>query len=106
MYQLLFRNRWIALLWVGMTLASIGAFVSEGGGTDRLGDTAEDVREQRSMMADDTPPAFAEEAPTVDDTALIDAATGYDPAPMDDTTPEDAPRIVRKGMSERAADAE
>ena len=40
MYQLLFRSRWFALLWAGVTLASIGAFVSEGGGTDKLDDTA------------------------------------------------------------------
>jgi hypothetical protein len=107
MYQLLFRSRWFALLWAGVTLASIGAFVSEGGGTDKLDDTAQDVREQRQMMAGGgAPPTFVEEAPLVDDTALIDPATGYDPAPMDDTDPEGAPKIVKKGVVAQPAEAE
>lgn len=45
MSRFLFKSRWIALAWLLATVFSIGAFFSEGGGHESLGETADDIRE-------------------------------------------------------------
>jgi hypothetical protein len=49
-FTLLFRNRWFALAWVGLTLASVSLFVGKDGGADRLTESAAQVRAQREML--------------------------------------------------------
>lgn len=46
--RLLFRNRWIALLWATSVMASMAAFVSEDGGTAQVQAAAEQIRAQKS----------------------------------------------------------
>lgn len=50
MYRFLFRSRWLAVGWVFLTLASVAAFMAEGGGKDTLDAAAEDIRAQQRQM--------------------------------------------------------
>ena len=46
----LFRNRWLALLWLATTLFSASLFVGDDGGAEKLHDTAEQIRAQRQQL--------------------------------------------------------
>lgn len=50
MMQLIFRNRYAALAWVGLSLFSAALFVGDGGASEKLEDTAEQVRAQNAAM--------------------------------------------------------
>jgi hypothetical protein len=50
MYQLLFRSRWIAAIWALATLVSVATYVSEGGGNDKIAQTAADIKAQRNRL--------------------------------------------------------
>ena len=60
MYRFLFRSRWLAVGWVFLTLASVAAFMAEGGGKDTLDAAAEDIRAQQRQID-----GFAEAEPHV-----------------------------------------
>ncbi|MEO5586601.1 MAG: hypothetical protein ABIQ81_02795 [Novosphingobium sp.] len=57
MFSLLFRNRWAALGWAALTLASVAAFVSTGGGADMITRSIRQIETQRKILA--VPPAPA-----------------------------------------------
>lgn len=48
--SMLFRNRWFALLWLAMTVASASLFVGEDGGAAKLLDSAKQIRTQREQL--------------------------------------------------------
>jgi len=52
MLKLLFSSRWLALLWVGGTMASVASFVTKDGAVDQIGATAQKVSTQRRELAD------------------------------------------------------
>ncbi len=89
----MFRNRWLALLFVGMVLAGITRIVGteEGGGVVEV--ARDQILSQHGQAANRQPDDVAiretetsrdvvlEFAP---DEELIDPATGYDPTPVDE----------------------
>ncbi|MCT2557624.1 hypothetical protein N0B51_01375 [Tsuneonella sp. YG55] len=86
----MFRNRWFALLFVGMVLAGVANLVGTeaGGGAISAAQTQfADQREQAEALVDHGPPGEGEpdiELQFTPDEELIDAATGYDPTPVDE----------------------
>ncbi len=50
MMQLIFRNRWAALIWALCTMGSIATFVSKGGGSDRIEEASAKIKAQRAEM--------------------------------------------------------
>src|SRR3990167_7587894 len=98
MYQFLFKNRWIAIAFVVMTLVSVRAIVGGEGEDSLLSRTQKDLAAQRagikSAMADlDVDPesiAAQQVAAPVStdpiigftpDEELVDNASGFDPTP-------------------------
>jgi len=96
-YQFLFKNRWIALAFVGFTLLSVYTLVGTEDDASVLGamtgiaaqpdqNPAEmsivEQPQQPEYLADDGMADFADDA-YVGDEELIDPATGTDPTPMD-----------------------
>jgi hypothetical protein len=51
MSQLLFRNRWFALVWALLICFSISRFFDEGGGQEQLTKAAADIRTSRVQAA-------------------------------------------------------
>ena len=51
MSQLLFRNRWIALVWALALCYSIASFFGKDGGQEQLADAAQDIRSSRVAAA-------------------------------------------------------
>lgn len=66
--QLIFRNRYAALIWVGLSLFGAAAFVGEGGGIEQVDQTAAQVRAQaEDLTAVPSPaPSEAEESPAAE----------------------------------------
>jgi len=60
MYSYLFHNRWIAAVWVAFMLISAVAFVSEGGGQQKLDAAAAKIREDRQKQIAAPPPSYPE----------------------------------------------
>ena len=60
MYRFLFRSRWLAVGWVFLTLASVAAFMAEGGGKDSIDAAVEDISAQQRQID-----SFAEAEPNV-----------------------------------------
>jgi hypothetical protein len=99
----MFRNRWFALLFVGVTLAGVTRLIGthEDGGT--LDDAkAQLIAQQRAAQSFTEPAAPSEAEESGDDLPveftpdeeLIDPAVGEDPTPIDEfaesqTSPED-----------------
>jgi hypothetical protein len=48
MTQLLFRNRWFALLWALALCFTISRFFGDGGGQEQLAKAADDIRSKRA----------------------------------------------------------
>ena len=63
-YQLLFRNWKLALLWALGVSASVGAFFAEGGRHEQLEANVATIREQRSHAAPATAPVAAQASPS------------------------------------------
>lgn len=102
----MFRNPWLALLFVGMTLMSVAALIGTDDDKGTLVSAADTIGHQRdpadpAPRESSRPTAEPKEqpAPTVttfaDEGDLIDSAEGSDPTPVDepsaDATPTDAP---------------
>lgn len=51
MSQLLFRNRWIALVWAAALCYSIASFFGKDGGQKQLAEAAQDIRTSRVAAA-------------------------------------------------------
>ena len=95
MARFLFRNRWIALVWVVGVLASIGVFFSEGGGQEDLARAAESIRENSEFAegpAEEEPADFSEEE--------------EEPAPEESEAAASGGQKVRLVSSSRDAEAE
>ena len=86
----MFRNRWFALLFVGLVLAGATRIVGTGKGDGALDDAAEQIAAQRDVAERFTSGTQAEVADEDMDVAftadeeLIDSATGEDPTPVDE----------------------
>ncbi len=96
----MFRNRWWALVFVGLVLAGVTRIVGTGEGDGALDEAAQQIAKQRDIAEQFT----SDTAPTesIDDVAieftsdeeLIDAAVGDDPTPPDDVVEEPDPEVV------------
>ncbi|GGE01762.1 hypothetical protein GCM10011515_21800 [Tsuneonella deserti] len=93
----MFRNRWAALLFVGLTLASVTTLIGTGNGDGAIDKATDQIARQKaeadrltgSSQAPKLPEATTSiEAPFAADEDLIDPATGYDPTP-----PEEMPAV-------------
>ncbi len=51
MFSLLFRNRWFAVGWAVLTLASVSMFVGREGGADQLARSAEQLQTHRTLLS-------------------------------------------------------
>lgn len=78
MMQLIFRNRWLALMWVAVSLISIGSYVSDGGGHEQVDRASAQLRAQQAeMQKDDGGHSFVIDADSdgfTSDEELVDAA--------------------------------
>lgn len=102
----MFRNRWGALLFVGMTLAGVATLVGTGRKEGAIQQAAEQIARQRAQAdrlttsaRQSAPRSPAQEATTVvliPDEELIDSTEGVDPSPADDfgTPPDDDLALV------------
>lgn len=80
MIQLLFRNKYVALAWVGLSLFAAAAFVGEGGGKDRLDAQTERLKDQQAAFDQATRQDAAEVAATAEED------TPFGEAPDEGTT--------------------
>lgn len=71
MYKAIFRNRWIAMLWVLGMLVSVGLFFARGGGQERLAAATNTITSGKTAF--DEAPERAE-ALVTDDQASDDGA--------------------------------
>jgi hypothetical protein len=51
MFSLLFHNRWFAVGWAVLTLASVSIFVGRDGGAEQLARSAEQLRTYRTLLS-------------------------------------------------------
>lgn len=88
MFKLILANRYAALVWVGLSLFGAAAFVSEGGGIDRLSETAQRLRGQQDAMASPSPSDMA--------SSEFEAAEEEPPAlePSESATPQPGDVII------------
>lgn len=105
----MFRNRWGALLFVGLVLAAVTQLVGTGKGDGALAKATQDLVRQRAATASltDRVNASAGRAAKVQfasDEELIDPAQGEDPTPIDqrekpagdaDEVPHDTVILIR-----------
>lgn len=100
MIRLLFRNRWIAVVWAMSVLGSIAMFVSEGGGSTQVEVAARQIREQRAgpspdaMMHDETAGFTPDEELFIDEDAAAAAQQQSEPRVS----------LVKPGQDAHAAD--
>ena len=86
----MFRNRWFALLFVGMVLAGAANIVGtegSGGALDAAREQYAGEQAQTQVLATDHEPAADANDVLLEftpDEELIDPATGYDPTPVDE----------------------
>jgi hypothetical protein len=91
----MFRNRWGALLFVGLTLAGAAQLVGTGKGDGAIEAAKDRLVAQKAQGENFTigqPAPAAEQAPKVEftpDEELIDLAVGEDPTPIDQRKPQD-----------------
>lgn len=93
MYQMLFKSRWIASLFVATIAYSAVAFVSDGSREDTLVQAAADLRgpaaKHDQLRHNETPHDQSRNSDNrvefafTPDSELIDDASGFDPSPMD-----------------------
>ena len=86
----MFRNRWGALLFVGLTLAGVTTLVGTEKDDGALKQAADQIAMQKAQadrLTADPAPAATKRAKTViltPDEELIDPALGEDPTPIDE----------------------
>ena len=94
----MFRNRWGAMLFVALTLASVTTLIGSEDGEGAIKQATDRIAQQKAeadRLTTDTqqaPPAAAGPAETIFLSAyeeLIDPATGEDPTPIDEFNPSD-----------------
>lgn len=101
MIQLLFRNRWAALLWAGSVMASMALFVSEDGGSKQIEAAAKQIKAQRQAQSTDAAPTSAVASFTPDEDLFVDEDPASDGV---ESTPEPQVRLVRSAREADAAD--
>lgn len=85
----MFRNRWFALLFVGLILAAVTRIVGTGKGDGAIDDATRQIVVQQNRaerMTSETVPGVVSEDVQIEftpDEELIDPATGEDPTPVD-----------------------
>jgi|GEM_PF-753808 len=95
MRDYMFRNRWGALLFVGLTLAGVTTLVGTDKNNGALQQAALEIERQKAQAAkfakepggSKTPEDEDAEANFISDEELIDPATGENPTPVDPTSP-------------------
>ena len=91
----MFRNRWLAMLFVALVLAGVTRVVGTGKGDGIIDEATEQLaaqRERAEALSDEIEAEAPERAETEDDAAellasdedLIDPAIGEDPTPPDE----------------------
>ena len=50
MTQLLFRNRWLAAMWVVVSLITVASYVGEGGGHEQVDAASAQLKAQQAAM--------------------------------------------------------
>jgi hypothetical protein len=84
MYQMLFKNRWFALAFAAMILASAALLVGDGGQVPMLAHMADNLHGQGKALESqpDTPKEVTQSPPIefIPDEELIDDGEGMDPA--------------------------
>lgn len=91
----MFRNRWLAMLFVALVLAGVTRVVGTGKGDGIIDEATEQLaaqRERAEALSDEIEAEAPEQAETEDDAAellasdedLIDPALGEDPTPPDE----------------------
>ena len=96
----MFRNRWFALLFVGLVLAAVTRIVGTGNGDGVLDEATNQIvnqqdRAERLSVTAATDDAGADvSVQFTSDEELIDPATGEDPAPIDEFAAEQATEVV------------
>ena len=98
MIQLVFRNRWIALLWAGSVMASMALFVSEDGGSKQIETAAKQIKAQRQPPSPDAAPTSVAARFTPDEDLFVNEDAAADGL---ESPPEPQVRLVR---SAREAD--
>ena len=97
----MFRNRWLAMLFVALVLAGVTRVVGTGKGDGIIDEATEQLaaqRERAEALSDEIEAEAPEQAETEDDAAellasdedLIDPAIGEDPTPPDEFAGDDA----------------
>ena len=90
MFSLLFRNRWFAVGYVALTLASASLFVGREGAADKLAQTAKQLQAQRTAYSEAaarleaapmTPPSRQPSAETPGGLPLLQALPGSNADP-------------------------
>lgn len=89
----MFRNRWGALLFVGLVLAGVAQLVGTGkgdGAIDRATDQLVEQKAEADALAAEHAPGGEQpvEIEFTSDEDLIDPALGDDPTPIDQRAPE------------------
>lgn len=96
----MFRNRWGALLFVGLVLASVTRLVGTGNGDGALDAAREQIVEQgppvEALVAESVPPGEPLPTEFTPDEELIDPGTGEDPTPID-PQPDVEPQPAAEG---------
>ena len=88
----MFRNRWFALLFVGLTLAGVTTLVGTEKGHGALQDATDQIAQQKAQAEQMTtatqqppsPDVSPDEVVMAADEDLIDPAQGEDPTPPDE----------------------
>ncbi|HVR91966.1 MAG TPA: hypothetical protein VHG29_12870 [Novosphingobium sp.] len=92
MMQLLFRNRWLALMWVVVSLISIGSYFGEGGGHEKVDRASAQLRAQQAeMQKDDGGHSFVIDADSDGFSSEEELVDGADPDEEKDAQPKPQP---------------
>lgn len=92
MMQLLFRNRWLALMWVAVLLISIGSYFGEGGGHEQVDRASAQLRAQQAeMQKDDGGHSFVIDADNDGFSSEEELVDGADPDAEKDAQPKVLP---------------
>lgn len=98
----MFRNRWLALLFVGLVLAGTTRIVGTGEGDGALAEATQDLAEERTQLeavSSERESGSPDDEVVIEftpDEELIDPAVGDDPTPAADYSEAEAfdPEVV------------
>jgi hypothetical protein len=106
MFKQIFANRYAALVWVGLSLFAAAAFVSDGGGVDRLGETAQRLKSQQEAVKEPEAEYNGEpDAAEPEEEPAIEPSESATPEAGDVVTGEDGRRYRVVGTESPSAPA-